>query len=134
MQTPSVSVTRYILEQQWDQASVISSWLLGQYVNWATMEAYRESEVLQLDPVDNLPQDCLGSCMGERIINRIHTARLLQLGPVDNPLAGFQKRIVQGVADPQQEHVREPSHHGGLQGVQSVMVDPVYDPLPSAKP
>ena len=66
------------------------------------------------------------------------------VGTVDDSLAGFQKEIIfQGVAggaDHQQKrsllpvHVREPGHHGGHQGVQSVIVDPVDGPLPSATP
>ena len=42
-------------------------------------------------------------------------------------LGGGERTLIPG-------YVREPGHHGGLQGVQSVLVRPVYDPLPSASP
>ena len=65
------------------------------------------------------------------------------VGTVDCPLAVFQKiysRGLQGGADHQKKHsllpghVRKPGHHGGLQGVQSVIVDPVEDLLTSGTP
>ena len=63
------------------------------------------------------------------------------VGTVDDPLAGLL--IFQGVAggaDNQLErsllpvYAQEPGHHGGLQGVQSVIIDTGDDPLPSATP
>ena len=59
---------------------------------------------------------------------------------VDDSLAGFQKYslgccerfINMSVVLP--GYVREPGHHGGLQGVKFVMLDPVNDLRPSVTP
>ena len=61
---------------------------------------------------------------------------------VEDLIAGLKKyyRGMQGGEDHQQErsllpgHVREPSHHGDLQGVQCIIVYPGDDPLPFATP
>ena len=90
--------------------SVLSS--LGMFGNGATMEAFREFEVLWWVLLDDY-------------------------------LAGLKKNLlrVAGGADHQQDpnntfgslNVREPGHHGGLQGIKSVMLVPVEGPFTVSK-
>ena len=74
------------------------------YANGATTEAFRESEVFWWVLLDDY-------------------------------LAGFrEKKSPEGCRGlPEGLNVREPSHHGGLQGVKSVMVVPVEGPFTVSK-
>ena len=86
------------------------------YANGATMEAFREFEVLWWVLLDDYlagfekkrsPEGCRGS---------------------GSPTGSKQHFLL-----PKGLNVREPGHHGGLQGVKSVMVGPVEGPFTFSK-
>ena len=78
------------------------------FANGATMEAFRESEVFWWVLL--------------RILLQVF--KKVMVWVVASGSVHQQKRRLLPV------HVRELGHYGGLQGVEIVMVDPVYDPLP----